>query len=124
MLVKTLLMYRTLLKKVIVDAQNQLERGIFDAQNALENHTVGAQNAKGELTVDNRNYIMLQHNKLSQWLYEKLSIIFDNIGGKSKTFMGSLKEHQPVVPVQLHWTEDQPTVFERLEQIQKNLLIQ
>jgi len=106
------------LGKAIVDAQNQLGQGIVDAQNSLGTHIIDAQNANGELIVETSNYITKQHNKLSLWLYDSLSIMFEKIGGQPKPFIGPLEEDQSVVPVELVWPEDQPTILERLEQIQ------
>lgn len=106
------------LGKAIVGAQNQLGQDIVDAQNALGNYIVDAQNANGQAIVDASNYVTEQHNKLSEWLYDSLCIMFNNSGGKCKTFIGPLKEDQSVVPVELSWPEGQPTMLERLEQIQ------
>ena len=106
------------LGEAIVDAQNQLGQGIVDAQNTLGNYIVNAQNANGELIVETSNYITLQHNKLSQWLHNSLCIMFEKDGGKCNTLIGPLEEDQVVVPVELVWPENQPTILERLEQIQ------
>ena len=107
--------------RAIVDAQNQLGQGIVDAQNELGNYIVDAKNANGEAIVDAQNYITLQHNALSTWLQSNLCKIFENVGGSCTTFIGPLEEDQSFLPVEFHWPEGQPTMIERLEQIQKAL---
>ena len=106
----------------IVDAQNSIGKGIVDSQNALGKGIVDAQNANGQAIVDASNYITLQHNVLSKWLHENLCLIYNKVGGGGCTrFIGPLEEDQAFVPVELSWPEGQPTVVERLEQIQSAL---
>ena len=44
--------------------------------------------------------------------------MFESMEGSCKSFDGPLDEEQVVVPAELVWPEGQPTVLERLEQIQ------
>ena len=106
------------LGEAIVNAQNQLGQGIVDAQNALGTSIVDVQNANGQAIVDASNYVTLQHNKLSTWLYKSLCTMFESMEGSCETFIGPLEEEQVVVPVELFWPEGQPTMLERFEQIQ------
>jgi gas vesicle protein len=68
--------------------------------------------------VDASNYITLQHNVLSEWLYRSMCTMFKSEGGTCETFIGPLKEDQTTTPVELYWPEGQPTMTERLEQVQ------
>ena len=90
------------LGKTIVDSQNQLGQGIVDAQNTLGNHIVDAQNADGRAIVDASNYVTVQHNKLSRWLYDSLCIMFGRDGGKCNILIGPLEEDQSLIPVELY----------------------
>ena len=105
----------------IVEAQNDLGQGIVDAQNALGNYIVDAQNANGQAIVDASNYITLQHNTLSQWLHSNLCLLYQALNGTCSEFIGPLEEDQVFIPVELSWPEGQPTMAERLEQIQSRL---
>lgn len=111
------------LGSAIVDSQNDLGQGIVDAQNALGNYIIEAQNANGQAIVDASNYITLQHNVLSEWLYRSMCTMFKSEGGTCETFIGPLKEDQTTTPVELYWPEGQPTMTERLEQVQGTLYV-
>ena len=92
---------------------------IFDAQNALGQGIVDAQNANGQDIVDARNSISDQHNQMLGWLYPTLCTIYEQVGGDPCTqSIGPLKEHQEHIPLELNWPEGQPTLMERLEQIE------
>ena len=92
---------------------------IFDAQNALGQGIVDAQNANGKGIVDARNAMSDQHNQMLGWLYPSLCAIFEQAGGDECTqSIGPLKEHQEHIPLELHWPEGQPTLTERLQQIE------
>ena len=42
------------------------------------------------------------------------------MSGTCETFIGPLEEDQMQLPLELHWPEDQPTLMERLHQIEMN----
>ncbi len=107
----------------IVNSQNEIGQSIIDSQNALGQSIVDSQNANGEAIVDAQNYITLQHNTLSQWLHSNLCVIYEALNGTCESFIGPLEEDQVFVPFELSWPENQPTMMERLEQLQSSLSI-
>ena len=103
----------------IVGARNQLGEDIVGAQNALGEYIVNAQNDNGKAITDAQNYITLQHNKLSAWLHGSLCTLVAQNGVTCESFIGPLEHDQSFIPVEFHWPEGEPTLIERLKQIQR-----
>lgn len=90
----------------------------------MSNHgTAEAQNALGQGIVDAQNYITDQHNKIGEWLHGSLCLIYAAVDGSCSRQIGPLQEDEAFIPVHLHWPEGQPTMIEKLEQMQQNLAV-
>jgi hypothetical protein len=111
------------LGSAIKGAQNQLGQQIVAAQNALGEYIVASENTSGEAIIGAQNYITLQHNKLFSWLHGSLCALFARDGVTCESVIGPLEENQSFIPVAFHWPEGQPTMIERLEQIQRAISI-
>ena len=96
---------------------------IFDAQNAIGQGIVDAQNANGQAIVDARNAMSDQHNRMLQWIKPTLCTVYAAaLGGMCETFVGPLlEEDQDHIPFELHWPEGQPSLMERLKQIESKV---
>eukprot|EP00956_Cyclotella_meneghiniana_P003490 scaffold4251_cov37-Cyclotella_meneghiniana.AAC.5 len=111
------------LGQAIVDAQNDIGQGIVDSQNALGQGIVDAQNALGQDIIDTSNYITVQHNVLSEWLYKNLCIIYKELGGHCAAAIGPLPENQAHIPMQLYWPKGKLNMMEKIDQLQTTLPI-
>ena len=70
---------------------------------------------------DAQNYITSQHNALGEWLHTNLCAIYLAVNGSCDRAIGPLSENQAFIPMELHWPEDQPNMFQKLEQLQTAL---
>merc|ERR1711966_257806 len=62
---------------------------------------------------------MGQHNKSSAWLHGSLCTLVAQNGVTCESFIGPLEHDQSFIPVEFHWPEGEPTLIERLKQIQR-----
>ena len=105
--------------------ETNIGEDINDSRNALGQAIVDSQNANGQLIVDAQNEVSRQHNSMVKWLdnkfAERMCVMFESQGGTCSNFVGTLEEGEIGIPLELHWSEDQPSLSDRFDGFQRAL---